>query len=170
VRTHAGSLALRDTPNGVRSPAPCIGEHTDEVMRDLLGFTPDEIAAADGLDSLLAGVCDEIRTLRVNMGPCVDPQVAARGAQAAEAAGFDSLWAGEHIADPPPVAAAGPVGDARPDRWRWRFSPAHTKTVPARYRIIILPQRIPACARQGARLARRLVRRPGLTFGIGIGY
>ena len=45
VRTHAGiPWRFADTPNGVRSPAPCIGEHTDEVMRDLLGLTPDEIA------------------------------------------------------------------------------------------------------------------------------
>ena len=45
VRTHAGiPWRFADTPNGVRSPAPCIGEHTDEVMRDLLGLVPDEIA------------------------------------------------------------------------------------------------------------------------------
>ena len=45
VRTHAGiPWRFAETPNGVRSPAPCIGEHTDEVMRDLLGLTADEIA------------------------------------------------------------------------------------------------------------------------------
>jgi crotonobetainyl-CoA:carnitine CoA-transferase CaiB-like acyl-CoA transferase len=45
VRTHAGiPWRFADTPNGVRSPAPCIGEHTDEVLRDLLGLAPDEIA------------------------------------------------------------------------------------------------------------------------------
>ena len=45
----------------------------------------------------------------VNMGPCVDPQVAARVAQAAEAAGFDSLWAGEHIVLPDPQAPPSPL-------------------------------------------------------------
>ena len=36
----------------------------------------------------------------INMGPCSVPAVAARVAQAAEAAGFDSLWAGEHVVLP----------------------------------------------------------------------
>jgi crotonobetainyl-CoA:carnitine CoA-transferase CaiB-like acyl-CoA transferase len=45
VRTHAGiPWRFAETPNGVRSPAPCIGEHTDEVMRGLLGLTAEEIA------------------------------------------------------------------------------------------------------------------------------
>jgi crotonobetainyl-CoA:carnitine CoA-transferase CaiB-like acyl-CoA transferase len=44
VRTHAGiPWRLADSPNGVRSAAPLLGEHTDEVMRDLLGMTPDDI-------------------------------------------------------------------------------------------------------------------------------
>ena len=29
----------------------------------------------------------------INMGPCSTPEVAARVAQAAEAAGFESVWA-----------------------------------------------------------------------------
>jgi crotonobetainyl-CoA:carnitine CoA-transferase CaiB-like acyl-CoA transferase len=45
VRTHAGiPWRFTDTPNGVRSPAPLLGEHTDEVMRALLGMTADEIS------------------------------------------------------------------------------------------------------------------------------
>ena len=45
VRTHAGiPWRFANSPNGVRSAAPCIGEHTDEVMRELLGMTPQEIA------------------------------------------------------------------------------------------------------------------------------
>ncbi|MDP6863708.1 MAG: CoA transferase, partial [Acidimicrobiales bacterium] len=34
---------LRDGPNGVRSPAPMLGEHTDQVLSSLLGFSDDEI-------------------------------------------------------------------------------------------------------------------------------
>ncbi len=38
----------------------------------------------------------------INMGPCSTPGAGARVAQAAEAAGFESLWAGEHIVLPEP--------------------------------------------------------------------
>jgi crotonobetainyl-CoA:carnitine CoA-transferase CaiB-like acyl-CoA transferase len=45
VRTHAGiPWVLAHSPNGVRSPAPLIGEHTDSVMSELLGMTAEEIA------------------------------------------------------------------------------------------------------------------------------
>ncbi len=32
-------------PNGIRRPGPTLGQHTDEVLTDLLGFSPDEVAA-----------------------------------------------------------------------------------------------------------------------------
>lgn len=35
---------LTNAPNGVRSPAPLLGQHTDQVMRDVLGFTDEQIA------------------------------------------------------------------------------------------------------------------------------
>jgi crotonobetainyl-CoA:carnitine CoA-transferase CaiB-like acyl-CoA transferase len=36
---HEGVVAqLSDTPGGVRAPAPCLGEHTDEVLGRLLGL------------------------------------------------------------------------------------------------------------------------------------
>jgi crotonobetainyl-CoA:carnitine CoA-transferase CaiB-like acyl-CoA transferase len=45
VRAHAGiPWRFAETENGVRSPAPRIGEHTDRVMRELLGMSPEEIA------------------------------------------------------------------------------------------------------------------------------
>jgi crotonobetainyl-CoA:carnitine CoA-transferase CaiB-like acyl-CoA transferase len=44
ARTHAGiPWQLANSPNGVRSPAPLLGEHTDEVLRDLLGYSAEEI-------------------------------------------------------------------------------------------------------------------------------
>src|SRR5438309_3949625 len=47
----------------------------------------------------------------INMGPCSDPVTAVRVAQAAEAAGFESVWTGEHIVlpDPDPQVPASPV-------------------------------------------------------------
>ena len=45
----------------------------------------------------------------INMGPCSDPVMAVRVAQAAEAAGFESVWTGEHIVLPDPRVSASPV-------------------------------------------------------------
>jgi hypothetical protein len=36
--------------------------------------------------------------IHINMGPMSDPDALAQGARAAEQAGFDSVWAGEHLA------------------------------------------------------------------------
>jgi len=38
----------------------------------------------------------------INMGRCSEPVTALRVAQAAEAAGFESVWTGEHIVLPDP--------------------------------------------------------------------
>ena len=32
----------------------------------------------------------------INMGPCADPEIAARVAAAAEEGGLESVWTGEH--------------------------------------------------------------------------
>jgi len=45
VRTHMGMpWLLTQAPNGVRTPAPLLGQDTDQVMRDVLGYSPQEIA------------------------------------------------------------------------------------------------------------------------------
>jgi crotonobetainyl-CoA:carnitine CoA-transferase CaiB-like acyl-CoA transferase len=43
VRVIAPFFGLSDTPGGVRSAAPLLGEHTEEVLRDRLGLDPAEI-------------------------------------------------------------------------------------------------------------------------------
>lgn len=41
----AGSpFRLSETPGEVFSPAPMLGEHTEEVLRDILGYSPEDIA------------------------------------------------------------------------------------------------------------------------------
>ena len=48
-RVHAGiPWRLRDGPNGVRSPAPLLGQHTDEVLRDLLDLSGAQVADLRG--------------------------------------------------------------------------------------------------------------------------
>jgi crotonobetainyl-CoA:carnitine CoA-transferase CaiB-like acyl-CoA transferase len=45
VRTHMGMpWLLTQAPNGVRFPAPLLGQHTEEVMRGLLGYADEQIA------------------------------------------------------------------------------------------------------------------------------
>jgi formyl-CoA transferase len=34
---------LSETPGGVRLPSPALGQHNDEVYRDLLRFAPERI-------------------------------------------------------------------------------------------------------------------------------
>jgi crotonobetainyl-CoA:carnitine CoA-transferase CaiB-like acyl-CoA transferase len=35
---------LTNSPNGVRSPAPLLGQDTDSVMHEVLGYSAQEIA------------------------------------------------------------------------------------------------------------------------------
>jgi crotonobetainyl-CoA:carnitine CoA-transferase CaiB-like acyl-CoA transferase len=49
VRTHTGiPWLLTQSPNGVRAPAPLLGQDTDQVMRDVLGYADHEIARLRG--------------------------------------------------------------------------------------------------------------------------
>lgn len=44
-RLHMGiPWLLTESPNGARAPAPLLGQHTDEVMREVLGYSDETIA------------------------------------------------------------------------------------------------------------------------------
>jgi len=45
LRVAGVPVRLSATPGSVRTPAPLLGQHTDEVLRDLLGLSAAEIAA-----------------------------------------------------------------------------------------------------------------------------
>jgi len=45
LRAPGVPVRLSATPGSVRTPAPMLGQHTDEVLRDLLGLSEAEIAA-----------------------------------------------------------------------------------------------------------------------------
>ena len=51
VRMTAPPVRLSETPGSVRSPAPLLGEHTEQVLRQRLALNVDEIARlrADGV-------------------------------------------------------------------------------------------------------------------------
>jgi len=108
----------------------------------------------------------------INIGACASGQTAVSIAQAAEAAGFESVWTGEHVVLPDPQAPPSPVPPETPfldPAVALALVAAHTKRVRLGTGIIILPQRNPLV------LAKELasvdvVSGGRLIFGLGIGY
>ena len=80
----------------------------------------------------------------INMNACSDPDTSLRVAQAAEAAGFESLWTGEHVVLPDPQLAPSPLPPQYPlldPAVTLAFLAGHTRTIKLGTGIIILPQR-----------------------------
>lgn len=108
----------------------------------------------------------------INMNVCSNPDIAARVAKAAEAAGFESVWTGEHVVLPDPQVPPSPLPPSYPlldPAISLAYIAAHTKTIRLGTGIIILPQRNPLV------LAKELtsvdvVSNGRLIFGLGIGY
>ncbi|MGH8672374.1 MAG: LLM class F420-dependent oxidoreductase [Burkholderiales bacterium] len=108
----------------------------------------------------------------INMGVCSNPQVAIRIVQAAEAAGFESVWSGEHVVLPDPQVPPSPLPPNYPmldPAVALTFVAAHTKKVKLGTGIIILPQRNPlVLAKEFASVD--VVSGGRLILGLGIGY
>lgn len=108
----------------------------------------------------------------INMGSCTTPRGIAEAARAAEAAGFDSVWAGEHIVLPDPRVPPSPMEPDDPGldslvALTWAAAASHTLRLVTG--IVILPQRNPVV------LAKEVVTVDVLsggrfTLGIGVGY
>jgi probable F420-dependent oxidoreductase len=82
----------------------------------------------------------------INLGACASPDVAARVARAAEAAGFDSVWTGEHVVLPDPQAPPSPAPPRTPfldPLVALAHLAAHTARLRLATGIVILPQRNP---------------------------
>jgi probable F420-dependent oxidoreductase len=107
----------------------------------------------------------------MNMRPCVTPEAIATVARAAEAAGFESWWGGEHLALADPQSAASPM----PPHTVFvdlcatiAFAAAHTTRLRFGTGILLLPLRNPVVLAK--QLASVDVLSGGrLLFGIGIG-
>ncbi|HLW69898.1 MAG TPA: TIGR03619 family F420-dependent LLM class oxidoreductase [Candidatus Binataceae bacterium] len=107
----------------------------------------------------------------MNMRPCVTPEAIAAVARAAEAAGFDSFWGGEHLALADPHTASSPM----PPETVFvdlcatiAFASAHTRTLRFGTGIMLLPLRNPVVlAKQIASVD--VISGGRLIFGVGIG-
>jgi probable F420-dependent oxidoreductase len=108
----------------------------------------------------------------INLGACAAPETGARVAAAAEAAGFDSVWTGEHVVLPDPQTPPSPSPPRTPfldPAVSLTWVAAHTRTLRLATGIIILPQRNPAV------LAKEIASLDVLSggravLGIGAGY
>jgi probable F420-dependent oxidoreductase len=107
----------------------------------------------------------------MNMRPCVTPEAIAAVAHAAEEAGFESFWGGEHLALADPQTPASPMPptiDFVDLNVTMAFAAAHTRTLRFGTGIMILPLRNPVIlAKQLASVD--VVSGGRLIFGIGIG-
>src|ERR1700753_1456235 len=60
-------------------------------------------------DTTVGGAGMKLGLVHVSMGSLSQPDALVRAAQAAEAAGFDSVWACEHVVLPDPQAPPSPM-------------------------------------------------------------
>lgn len=108
----------------------------------------------------------------INFGPCAQPETASRVARAAEAAGFESVWTGEHVVLPDPQAPPSPVAPQTPildPAVALAYVAAHTTRLRLATGIVILPQRNPVVlAKEMASLD--VVSNGRLILGLGVGY
>jgi probable F420-dependent oxidoreductase len=108
----------------------------------------------------------------ITMGINSRPEQMAETARAAEDAGFDTLWAGEHVVLPDPRVPPSPMdpGDHALDPLiGLTWAAAHTTAIRLATGIVILPQRNPVVlAKQLASLD--VLSHGRLVFGVGVGY
>ena len=108
----------------------------------------------------------------IGSGPCADPESAVRVARAAESAGFESVWTGEHVVLPDPRVAPSPAPPTFPmlhPPVALAFIAGQTTTLRLGTGIIILPQRNPVVvAKELASVD--VVSKGRLIFGLGVGY
>ncbi|MEM7126202.1 MAG: LLM class F420-dependent oxidoreductase [Chloroflexota bacterium] len=108
----------------------------------------------------------------MNTGSCSYPEAAIQIAQAAESAGFESLWVSDHIVFPdPPIARFPTPPESRliEPLTMLTFLAGHTQQVKLGTGVIVLPQRNPlVLAKQVASVDELTKGR--LIFGFGVGH
>jgi probable F420-dependent oxidoreductase len=110
--------------------------------------------------------------VHINMGALARPDVMGRAVRAAESAGFESLWAGEHVVLPDPQVPPSPMAPRAPaldPLFALTWAAAHSSTLRLATGIVILPQRNPVV------LAKEVATLDALSggrviLGVGAGY
>ncbi|MFV0526334.1 MAG: LLM class F420-dependent oxidoreductase [Acidimicrobiales bacterium] len=108
----------------------------------------------------------------INMGAIATPGAMARVATEAEAAGYESVWTGEHIVLPDPQAPPSPAAPETPmvdTAASLAYLAGLTSTIRLGTGIIILPQRRPAVLAKSLASVDHLSG-GRLIFGLGVGY
>jgi probable F420-dependent oxidoreductase len=110
--------------------------------------------------------------VHINMGPMSRPDALVKAAQAAEAAGFDSVWAGEHVVLPDPQVPPSPMRPQDPaldPLLALAWAAAHTAVIRLATGVVIVPQRNPVVlAKQVATLD--VLSGGRVILGVGAGY
>jgi probable F420-dependent oxidoreductase len=108
----------------------------------------------------------------INMHASAHPDAVVAAVRAAEAAGFESVWAGEHVVLPDPQAPPSPMAPQDPaldSLFALTWAAAHSTTLRLATGIVILPQRNPVVlAKEVASLD--VLSGGRVTLGIGAGY
>jgi probable F420-dependent oxidoreductase len=110
--------------------------------------------------------------VHINMGSMSRPDELVAAARVAEAAGFDSVWAGEHIVLPDPRVPQSPMHPQDPaldSLLALAWAAAHTASIRLATGIVILPQRNPVVlAKEVATLD--VLSGGRVMLGVGAGY
>jgi probable F420-dependent oxidoreductase len=110
--------------------------------------------------------------VHINMGGLARPDVLVRAVSAAESAGFESLWAGEHVVLPDPQVPPSPMAPRAPaldPLFALTWAAAHSSTLRLATGIVILPQRNPVVlAKEVATLD--VLSGGRVILGVGAGY
>lgn len=114
----------------------------------------------------------KIGLFQINMNALSEPEALGKAAVAAERAGFESLWTGEHVVLPDPQAPPSPMppeGKLLDPAVALAYAAALTTDIKLGTGIIIVPQRNPLVLAK--ELASVDVLSNGrLIFGVGVGY
>jgi probable F420-dependent oxidoreductase len=117
-----------------------------------------------------------------NLGRYVDGAAAVELAQAAEAAGFDSIWTVEHVVVPDgyqsryPYSASGRMGSGLedfpiPDPLMWlAYIASATRSIKLGTAILILPQRNPVITAKAVATLDHMAGGGRVLLGIGVGW
>jgi probable F420-dependent oxidoreductase len=166
---------------GAHREFPGLNEIVHPAVTDLgscanRGLAINELRHRELIGSCLAR-CERLSAVKlglfsINMDSSAQPDNLVAAAQAAEAAGFESVWAGEHVVLPDPQVPPSPMAPQDPaldSVLALTWAAAHTSRLRLGTGIVILPQRNPVLlAKEVASLD--VLSRGRVVFGIGAGY